>query len=238
MANSLSWISGGIPSTLLNNLVAYWKLNESSGSTRIDSLGVSNLSDNNTVTSGPGVISNSAIFSNASGNFLSVADNSALSMGAGVRFTIAGWFNLTTFTENLGFLSKWLGNPGMREYHIYVVSAGVHVIRFGVRGADDVTNQTVDAATFGALPTATWLFFCCYYDGVNIGISVNNGSFDTSPFTADVQDGTSDFNLGTSATLDPTLDCKLDEIGIWKRVLTSGEITTLYNGGAGKTYPF
>jgi hypothetical protein len=30
----------------------------------------------------------------------------------------------------------------------------------------------------------------------------------------------------------------LDEIGIWNRALTTGEISTLYNSGSGKGYPF
>jgi hypothetical protein len=30
----------------------------------------------------------------------------------------------------------------------------------------------------------------------------------------------------------------IDEVGIWSRVLTSTEVTQLYNGGAGLQYPF
>ena len=31
---------------------------------------------------------------------------------------------------------------------------------------------------------------------------------------------------------------KLDEVGIWIRELTAGEVTQLYNSGAGLSYPF
>lgn len=31
---------------------------------------------------------------------------------------------------------------------------------------------------------------------------------------------------------------RIDEIGVWNRVLTAQEVTQLYNGGAGKAYPF
>ena len=31
---------------------------------------------------------------------------------------------------------------------------------------------------------------------------------------------------------------RIDEIGVWNRVLNDAEITQLYNGGAGKAYPF
>ena len=34
------------------------------------------------------------------------------------------------------------------------------------------------------------------------------------------------------------LDGSVDELGLWNRVLTSGEMTNLWNGGAGLTYPF
>lgn len=30
----------------------------------------------------------------------------------------------------------------------------------------------------------------------------------------------------------------IDEVGIWSRELTSGEVTSLYNAGAGLQYPF
>lgn len=30
----------------------------------------------------------------------------------------------------------------------------------------------------------------------------------------------------------------IDEIGIWSRIITSGEVTSLYNSGAGLAYPF
>ena len=31
---------------------------------------------------------------------------------------------------------------------------------------------------------------------------------------------------------------EIDELGIWSRVLTADEVTELWNGGAGITYPF
>ncbi len=42
--------------------------------------------------------------------------------------------------------------------------------------------------------------------------------------------GAGPLGMGTSATL--------DEIGLWKRVLSPGEVARLYNGGAGLAYPF
>jgi hypothetical protein len=33
-------------------------------------------------------------------------------------------------------------------------------------------------------------------------------------------------------------DGMIDEIGVWSRALTSGEVTQLYNSGAGLQYPF
>ena len=39
--------------------------------------------------------------------------------------------------------------------------------------------------------------------------------------------------------LQPLVDDGLiDEVGLWRRVLTPAERTTLYNCGAGLTYPF
>ena len=55
--------------------------------------------------------------------------------------------------------------------------------------------------------------------------------------------GTLNTNLSLGSRLGTTtspeeFDGIMDEVGIWNRVLSDSEITELYNGGAGLTYPF
>lgn len=67
--------SGSAGSTLLTNLISYWKLSDLS-----DSSGSSTLASNGTVTFAPGKIGNAASF-NGTTQWLSVADNTSLSTG-------------------------------------------------------------------------------------------------------------------------------------------------------------
>ncbi len=64
------------------NLVSWWKLDESSGN-RSDSQSNNLLTDNNTVTSIAGKKNNAAHFTLANSEYLSIPDNSSVSMGSG-----------------------------------------------------------------------------------------------------------------------------------------------------------
>ena len=71
--------------TLPTNLIAYWKLDEASG-TRNDSKGANHLTDNNTVTQAVGKVGNAAQFTLANSEYLSIADNADLSAGDILEF--------------------------------------------------------------------------------------------------------------------------------------------------------
>lgn len=206
---------------------AYWKLDEASGS-RADSIGSETLTDNNTVTSASGVVSTAASFASATSEYLSKTDDAVLSMGAGVRMTLAGWFYFTGNT--MGMAGKWTGAP-QNEYLIYNQSDGT--IRFYV--SSDGTNAfNVGSRT----PTLNaWHFVAVRYDGVNISIRVDALAWENLAFTADIFNGTGAFEIGRQAGVQ-YLNGRVDELGLWKVALTDAEVTELYNGGAGRTHPF
>lgn len=170
----------------------------------------------------------------ASNQTLSIADNASLSMGAGVRCTIAGWVYLDSTGEH-ALVGKYNAAISSQEY--LVETSTTTRLRFFVNPTGAAADVSVSANTFGALLTGTWYFFCAYYDGVNIGISVNNGVFDTVAYSSDIFDGTSAFILGNLAF--PAViphNGRLDSVGVWKRVLTGAEITAIYNAGNGVTF--
>ena len=75
--------------TLTTSLIAHWNLDEASG-TRVDAKGGNDLTDNNTVTQATGIVSNAGQFTAANSEYLSIADNAALSTGD-IDFTIPLW---------------------------------------------------------------------------------------------------------------------------------------------------
>jgi hypothetical protein len=98
-----------------------------------------------------------------------------------------------------------------------------------------------DGSTFNSSGITTqfgsWKFFGLSYDSINQEITLYNGITDTIKLSL----GFSNINLPTFFGARPVCDAnpsnsgffmngKLDDIGIWNRVLTQQEITDLYNG--------
>lgn len=224
-----------VASPLLTGLVSYWKLEEASG-TRFDAHGTNHLTDNNTVTQATGRVGNAAQFTGSNLEFLSIADNSSLSMGAGARFTLAAWVYLTSKGDTRNIIAKRAGVGDLEYYMRYNLASDRFNLEVSPDGFTPVTS--VDANASGSPALNTWYFVVAGYDGSQLLIQVNNGTVNTQPYNSDVYDGGSLFQLGAWSGANELWDGRIDEAGLWKRWLTAGERTQLYNGGAGLTYPF
>ncbi len=227
------------PSTLLTGLIAFWKLEEASG-TRVDEVGSNDLTDNATVTGAVGKVGNAAQFTNATSEFLSIADNTDLSTG-NISFTIAGWVWLDNKTGQQGIVSKWLEGSANREYLIDYLGGGTDRFRFGVSsdGAGGGTTTVVQADNHGSPSTGVWVFFACWHDSVadTISIQINNGMIDSSATSAGVFDSVAPVQFGATDTA-VFLDGRMDAVGFWKKVLTADEKTEFFNGDIGLEHPF
>ncbi len=220
---------------LARDLIAFWKLGEADGATRVDSAGSNNLADNATVTQIAGKVGNAAHFTRASSQYLSIADNTALSMGD-IDFTLSTWVYLDTKPDWMNLMGKW--KVGSVEYALYYDNPAD---RFAFYVSDDgVASDNIPADTLGSPSTGTWIFIVCWHDSVanTLNIQINNGAIDSKAYTAGVFDSTSAFQLGAKDGVLDLLDGRLDAAGVWKKVLTSGERTKLYNSGNGLEYPF
>src|SRR6185436_18024947 len=219
-------------SSLTNGLVAYWKMDEASG-TRIDATGRGNdLADNNGVGQTTGKISNAAQFTVANNKYLSHPDNSDLSTGD-IDFTIAGWVyldNLGTVSFNPTIFAKWINTPEEYEYGLEYNHTSQR-LRFYISG-NGTSATTIDANGFGPIATGQWYFFVTWHDAVNnkVGISLNNVS-DTIDYSGGGYNSSNPFVLGaTNKGTSNYRDGRIDEVGFWKRLLTADERAALYNG--------
>jgi hypothetical protein len=214
------------------SLVSYWKLDETSG-TRNDSWGSNHLTDNNTVTSATGIQGNDAVFVRANSEYLSCASNSTLEMSS-VSFTIAAWVKLTTVPSSGSGIEYSLvtkDSASGRDYTLcYVATAGSFGgFRFYVSGGGSGVVETGVPAT-----AAVWYFVVAWYDNGIIYIRVNDLSTSSLAAPTPVVSNT-EFRIGARqySTNQDFADAEIDEVGLWKRVLSPAEITQLYNGGAG-----
>jgi hypothetical protein len=222
-------------STLQQSLIAYWRLEETSG-TRLDDLngcGGSgcDLTDNNTVTNNTGIIGNAGQFVQANSEYLSHTDNADLSTGD-IDFTIATWVYLNSKAGTEHIFAKW-GAAGQREYRL-IYETAVDRFQFIV-SADGTASATRGASSFGSPSLSTWYYIIAWHDSTanTINIQVNNGTVDSTSYSSGVFGSTSILAIGASSAPAGYIDGRIDEVGFWKKVLTSGERTLLYNSGAG-----
>lgn len=222
--------------TLANNIVSYWKLDETSG-TRVDSVTASgnDLTDNNTVTSATGVISNGAFYVAANSEYLSRADNASLSLGADSAFTVSAWVKLVSY--NRPIVTKRAGVGAATEYMLNQGLGGGGVFNMVV--GDNNGHFGSALGSTGGIPNLNQLYFVVgWHDPATdvVGIAVNGGAADTVSYATGTFDGGGEFRLGGDQGGSSLMDGLIDEVGFWGRVLTAQERTDLYNSGAGLTY--
>lgn len=226
---------------LTDSLISHWKLDETSGNAT-DAHGSNTLTDNNTVTTAAGKIGTARQFTAANSESLSHADNADLSLGTDTPFTWALWVYPDTITGVHTLVAKWggAGSAEVREYHLQIIfNATANYVQFSIgNGASSVTLQTFPNAV---LTVGAWNFIVAWHDEVanTVNIQVNNGTVYSGSWSGGTFDGTGTMALGRNGSFGSQyFDGRLDSVSFWKRVLTSGEKTTLYNGGAGLDYPF
>ncbi len=226
-----------VHAALTDNLAAYWKLDEASG-TRADSVGSSNLTSNNGVTQTTGKLNSAAQFTSASSQYLSVADNTAISVGD-IDFTVAAWVYLDSKSTTQTIASHYFTSTNQRGWDLEYLT-GTDRFRFTVSGTGDSTIASVLANNFGSPSTGTWYYVVAWHDSVNntINIQVNNGSVDSAAWSTGVYNSSGPFVIGALSTPLQYLTGKVDSVGFWKKVLSSTERTSLYNAGDGLEYPF
>lgn len=222
------------------DLEAYWKMEEEAGDAREDAEGANDLADNATVEQAAGIIGYAASFDSANSEFLDLADNASLSMGD-IDCTFVLWAYVHDKSADRALVAKWDTGTNNREYFIYY-DQGTDRFIFEVSSDGQVgTVTSVSANTLGIPAADTWYFIVAWHDPVAnmIYIEVNDGGEDNAAHAAGIFDGAADFNIGASNN--GTADYhngRIDEVGIWKRLLTDNERTVLYNGGSGQTHPF
>lgn len=212
-----------VQAALTDDLLAYYKLDESSGSAA-DASGAGNtLTNNNSVTYAAAKINNGAVGTNTTNGYLGIA--SALGYTAAANRTWNFWVKPNSLN---GYLLDNITAAGDADrLIIYGGSTVVHIfINGNTVSSSALTGGTFSMITVKKTGTTYELFLN----------TVSQGS--TSPGGATYSGGVG-FNLLNSLYTGGTMtNDTIDEVGIWNRALTSGELTSLYNGGAGLAYPF
>lgn len=222
---------------LTDNLVAYWKLDESSGNAS-DSVGSATMT-NNSVTYSTGKINNGAVFDSSAAKYLTT---SAVSL-FGNAFSISGWIKPSVTDSSNKEWFSFVPSSGAA----YVVKAEgtatskVRILLFNSAGSiakDYITSSS------GILTQNNWTHLVMTWDGTTLSLYAN-GTAQTFSKSSDAGVTLSNtsrlFALGIESGVSGggnRFDGTQDEVGVWSRALSSSEVTQLYNGGLGFQYPF
>lgn len=224
---------GPPPSTLLNGLVSYWPLDELSG-TRADAVVASgnDLTDNNTVgysLAGP----SGTVASFAKANTESLSSTSAdFNFSGNVSFSVAGWVKCAE-SQN-GFFGKWAGG----DWGWAMLTDGTSprpIWRVEYAAGGGYTEVRAPVGT--SVGDGAWHFVVCWHDADadEIGISFD-GSAATAAHTQGVGTTTSPFELGGNLGAGVLLEGQIGRAAVWSRAISSGDRTSLFNSGSGKSY--
>jgi len=216
---------------LIDNMIAYWKMDETSG-TRVDShTNGLDLTDNNTVGSEAGVIGNAGYYQSGNSEYLSHAGDALLRPSP--TFTLQMWVRLDSASNT---------------YRVFAHNQGFFV-SFGRRGTGTIelynTNDSVGAYT-GNVTGTGYQHVVVVYDGNGatdadkVKIYRNGTSqsltFDAAFASSIAYGGV--LNIGRWNVFGGYFDGGCDEVGYWSDAKSSSDVTSLYNGGAGLAYPF
>lgn len=219
---------------LADNLLVYWQLDDVNSD-----YGSYNLTNNNSITFSSGLIGNCAVggASNTNKNLsyntgIAATDNNiSFSLWAKMDTEIAA--NDAWFLRWENKATNYIGAGVLYEYN-----GGTRRLRFSLDMGGNFSNYNV------ALGTTNWHHIVatynsstskinCYLDGTKIVTDASFGGLSGAW-------GSYRFTLMAYYSIEGTTCMKgeIDEVGLWNRVLSDSEVTTLYNSGAGNTYPF
>ena len=227
--------SGGGGLGLQTSLAAFWQLD---AGTWLDSTGNGNtLTASGTpptiVAGGPSAVSNTTSFVSTSSESLKATNNSGLQVGAG-NFSIQAWIQSIVPNNVNIFVSKNDGGFANREWGVGSNFTSSNIWAWGLY--DSTSTETKCNSTSSTFDTsfhhivATW-------DGTTQRIYVDNAAASTAVPASPGISTTSNIFLGKDGDTGGFADCKISLVGIWKgRVLTSGNVASLWNSGGGLTY--
>jgi len=216
---------------LKEDLIAWYDLDEASG-TRYDThINGYDLTDNNTVGQAAGKIGSAASFVAANSEYLSLADNPDFSIGSS-PWTFVCWVYLDSSTS-MGVACKG-PNGGFGGYEWTLsIDGNINAQARIQNGVDDFV--AISAVNFGALSTGTWYMLHIRYDGIKFEVGVNTVT-NNIDYIAGGWDSNLEFRLGDGYADYGYMNGRIDLAAFWKRALTDEELVWLYNNGSARQY--
>ena len=224
--------------TLSTGLISCW-LSDTSGLLTDLVTGTGNdLTNNNTVTLGVGLNGDAADFESGSSQHLSIADGDQTGLDLSTDFSFSFWVKTESSPAeglNFGFPNKW-GSSGNRSYLLNYLNAGSSVFKIRSIWQSSSSGTTNHSADF-TLNTATWYHIVAAVD-ISVPTTVIYVDNDSKSINNDgsgattIRNSVTEFAIGSYES-GQFMDGLIHQVCVWSKVLSSGEVSDLYNAGAG-----
>lgn len=232
---SIVFISG----ELINNLESYWKMDDASGDL-IDAHSTYNLTYNGALYGQTGVI-NDAIGFDGTNDWATVGHTTDLTFNRADSWSISLWINTSNTAQVFPILSKQESSTG---YNGYIFHQQTSTFAFNI--ADSGSRNIYLTLPEASVADGNWHHIVFTYNGSStvesLTLYLDNSDSGTPLGTTllTTTAATASFDLAYRSTAAGWgyWEGDIDEIGVWRRELTSGEVSELYNSGSGLAYPF
>ena len=217
---------------LLSGIVAWW-----AGADVNDSVGSNTLTNNNSVTftAGKNATLGNAFTLNGTSQYLSIADNAAISIPIDTTFSLVMWLKTPSSLPSniMDFIIKG-GSTNEYELGWHNDTNRTYMYVFD-NGADPVANVLTD------LEVSTWYNIVGTYNDTTelLTTYVNAVSGTSVAATRGARDLTGTLRIGSFDGTSRFAKDQMQAVGIYENhALTAGEISDLYNSDNGKQFPF
>jgi len=210
---------------LSDNLLHYWSLEEASGDA-IDAHGAADLGENvSAIGTAAGKVGNARDIGSAA-----YFNNAGVGSDSTKSYAVQAWINadtLTSFRTVICF--RWDAAGG------WWCGFDAGRITFYAGGGGSYPNVTDDVT----LSTGTW-YHCVWNFAADGSVELFVDGLSVATGTAG-RSATASTGIAVGRDSEDTnnpFDGRIDELGLWERVLTSAEVTELHNGGDGRDYDY
>ncbi|MCG7985255.1 MAG: Ig-like domain-containing protein [Candidatus Thiodiazotropha lotti] len=204
---------------IVTGLVGHYSFDEGGGGTALDS---SVSGNHGTLVGGPayttGQVGSNALNFNGDFDRVEIPDNAATNFGAG-DFTVAFWFN----SSQSGTTARLVGDMDGGDGYVFYTTGGGDITFQVTSGIDSVV------LTAGGLFDGNWHHVVGTVSGSDWLLYVDNILADAinNPFVGNI-DNVNTLRIGASSASHNEYDGLIDEVRLYDRSFTSGDVTELF----------
>lgn len=211
---------GGAKTTLKDGLVSVWEFDETTGLTAFDSHGSNNGTNNNATINQSGLI-NKAYSYNGTSSYISFG--SSLFPTDGSAWSFSYWAKLNTTAGSIPVISQYFSSA-VGRFQSYNLNGGWKIF---IDASPD-TNIVIGASSTG------WHNVVCTYDGSILRTYLDTVAGPTDSSVNNI--ATRDTEIGRNGNTANHFNGLIDQVALWYRALTVGEMLLVNNSAAGLAY--